>query len=313
MDSNLDLQLIKSVSIDVKGSPNITFATEGVSLSGDVVRPNSLFVPLELDEDKNRRLLMDALEKGAIGALWSKKERLPDEMDEAFPIFFVDDTFGALKKLAKSYFDEVDPTVVAISGCEGSGFTKNLTAHLLQKNYFVFKSTKENMSVKDLCALILNMDRTTTLLVSEYSVDEAAEMAHFLQPQFATFTDITPHIFPDERSREEILSKFIQMEKRMRVTANLLIDGDDEKLKEHQWNTDVATCGYGHDNLFQIEQLETIEDQITFRVKGVHQPFTIAGNDDKYVKYALFSIALSIQLGLFADEIEDRLKEYFRK
>lgn len=310
MIPNIDLQMLKSVSTHVKGTPSITFATEGVSLSGQPIRQNSLFIPLENSDAENRASLIEAMENGAIGALWKKSVSLPANLPNEFPIFLVDNLVEALKKLAFLYYEEVDPTVVAITGCEGSNFTKDLAAHLLQKNYHIVQSMEKNMSVEKLCALILNMDRTTTLLISEYNVPKAAEMVSFLQPQFTAITDITPGFFNDELSYDEIFSHMVNMEKNMRVTANVLIDGDDERLRNYEWQTDIATCGRSDGNLFQLEHVEKNENYLTFRLKGIFQPFTIHGNDERFVKYSLFAIALCIQLGMFADEIEDRMRQF---
>ncbi|WP_078547305.1 hypothetical protein [Litchfieldia alkalitelluris] len=59
-----------------------------------------LYVPLNksLEED-----LKDAIDNGAIGAVWSNYEKIPVFVPNHFPLFLVDDTVKALKDLIIDY------------------------------------------------------------------------------------------------------------------------------------------------------------------------------------------------------------------
>ena len=310
MEANLDLHMLKSVSNDIVGSTRITFFAEGVCLSGEAIRPDSLFISLEEDEEKARVQLLDAVEKGARGALWLEGMEIPSSLNSEFPVFLVKNVEEALKDLALSYLDEVEPTIVAIVGCKGASYTSALTAFILEKNFTVAQSPKKISSVIEYSSFILNMARHVTLLISEHDIEQAANLMKFVTPQFTAVTDMTPDYQQGNLSEKDIFQFIINMEKELPVTADLLFDGDNERLKSHEWYVDARGCGYSEGNILQIEKVEKENDQMSLVVKGIHELFKISSTDEEKIKYALFAIALSIQFALEANDISQKLQEF---
>src|SRR5690554_1848999 len=70
----------------------------GVSTDTRTIKEGNLYIPLVGENYNGHEFVEQAMEKGAVGALWQKNQPHPPN---DVPLIFVDDTLKALQELAK--------------------------------------------------------------------------------------------------------------------------------------------------------------------------------------------------------------------
>lgn len=70
-----------------------------VSCYSKELQPKGLFIPAFLDSGT----LQEAISNGAIAAVWTEKEPIPEYTPNHFPIFYTDDLMRGLKMIMKTY------------------------------------------------------------------------------------------------------------------------------------------------------------------------------------------------------------------
>jgi UDP-N-acetylmuramyl pentapeptide synthase len=75
-----------------------------VSTDSTLSQPRGLFIPLFKDSGE----LKDAIQNGAIGAIWDEQEELPLYIPNHFPIFYTNNLVEALEQIMKAYVDKLN-------------------------------------------------------------------------------------------------------------------------------------------------------------------------------------------------------------
>lgn len=74
-----------------------------VASNSAVLQPKGLFIPFEDGSGK----LSQAIENGAIAALWDEKENIPSYTPNHFPIFITNDLLKGLKDMMELYIENL--------------------------------------------------------------------------------------------------------------------------------------------------------------------------------------------------------------
>ncbi|ADU30852.1 Mur ligase family protein [Evansella cellulosilytica] len=310
--AQLDFHLLKTISSHIHGEIPLSFVAKGIATNINDVKEGFIYLPLDLENENNGITdhLMKAKEHGAV-ASFIKKDLITSSLSHNLPLFEVEDYTSTIEQLAKEYVDEIDPTVVAIVG-KNSSFTKDLLAHILKTNYAVHKSDHlskyEDLHV---CLSALKMERHANVFISEYdlnSIHHITKLSHLFPPNYGIITEIGKR---EKLSEEEVRAAYISLESGMRATASLVLDADDEFLvHHHEWKVDVVTSGSTKHCLFQIDTLKENGEELHFSLKGVYMPFEVPITWKPYLKCVIHAIAISVHLGLLAEEIYDSLKSF---
>jgi UDP-N-acetylmuramyl pentapeptide synthase len=75
-----------------------------VSTNASLLQPKGLFVPVFEDSGE----LKDAINNGAIGAIWNVKVEVPIYIPSQFPILYAKDLNEALEMILKTYVDKLN-------------------------------------------------------------------------------------------------------------------------------------------------------------------------------------------------------------
>jgi UDP-N-acetylmuramyl pentapeptide synthase len=75
-----------------------------VSTDATLSQPKGLFIPLFDDSGE----LKDAINNGAIGAIWHMEVEVPTYIPSQFPILYSTDLNGALETILKNYVDKLN-------------------------------------------------------------------------------------------------------------------------------------------------------------------------------------------------------------
>src|SRR5699024_12763075 len=80
---------------------------------------NSLFIPLVGDKFDGHTFLSAVISDGAVATLWQKDNPKPENIQNDFLFFYVEDTLKALQQLAIAYRTLVSPYVIGITITNG--------------------------------------------------------------------------------------------------------------------------------------------------------------------------------------------------
>lgn len=116
--------------MDIKSIYSLFIQCDGVSTDSRKCQTNSMFVALKGDNFDGNVFVEKAIESGCKFALTSDECRANNKT-----IFFVPDTLVALQQLASYHRQQMNATVVAITGTNGKTTTKELVSAVMKAKY----------------------------------------------------------------------------------------------------------------------------------------------------------------------------------
>ncbi|HAA90418.1 MAG: UDP-N-acetylmuramoyl-tripeptide--D-alanyl-D-alanine ligase [Thermoanaerobacterales bacterium 50_218] len=161
----------------------------GVSIDSRAIREGDLFFAFPGKRVDGHNFVEQALRKGAIGAVVSK--RVPIKTEK--PLILVEDTLKALQDLARYYRSILSVPVVAVTGSTGKTTTKDLIAAVLGVRYQVHKTEGNQNNEIGLPLTILRATNHHQLIVVELAMrarGEIAELAEISKPCVGVITNI---------------------------------------------------------------------------------------------------------------------------
>lgn len=314
MSDYLNLKLIQTVCTEVIGDVPAQLTFNGVAVKIEDIKEGFLYIPFT-DEEMNRGdVLGEAVQSGASSLLVEKRSIGSVPKDTPIPVFFTENIEKAVQQMAKLVVEEIDPTVIAITG-DQAAITADLTSAVLSKSYHVTKSVPGQSDWLGNCITVLNMDPSTEMLIVEYGLNisgELAELSQIIEPNIAMITVASWELpFPmNDRSKEAVVEEYGMIEMGMKASALLLVDGDEPAVINHQWKTDVVFCGTSENCVFQLVEMEEEGDSLHFQLKGIHMPFKVKKSIQPYMKNAVFAIGVAVHLGILPDDMMPGLKQF---
>jgi len=303
MNGHIDSQLIKSVCNQIEGTFKITFLANGVCFDMNQLKPGNIFAPVKDQRYDGHQFIETAIENGAIATFWEKGNPLPPTLPKDFPVFLVDDSFEAVKKMADQYLFDVDPVRIALTGDYTRFATQAILKKVLAKSYNIHESKERSGDQSSIIETILSMPSETDALICEVSsssVEMLSDVSHLLKPSLAMISAF------DESWLNNSLS--IHIEDGMKRSGTIFLDGDHTPQK-HKWNADVMKYGLNEDNLLKVKKIEKGDEVVTFQIDGVlFMDFEIPLLLSHHIKPVAGVIGMAIHLGLDADKIYSALK-----
>jgi len=245
---------------------------EGVSTDSRSIKKGQLFVPLIGDIYNGHSFLKDACNNGAIAALWSKNEPLPD-ID--IPLIIVDDTLLALQDLARAYRSQLNVKVIGITGSNGKTTTKDIVAGILGTRYKT-KKTMGNLNNDIGCPLtILSLDEDTEMAVIEMGTERFGEISNLTsiaKPDVAIITSIGRAHLENLFTKENIAKAKLEILEGLHPDGLFIYFGDDptlkKVLKDFPVKHKVVTYGLEEHNHY-IAELDNMDEKgIYFTLKA---------------------------------------------
>ncbi|GGH74502.1 UDP-N-acetylmuramoyl-tripeptide--D-alanyl-D-alanine ligase [Pullulanibacillus pueri] len=271
---------------------------------------NSLFIPIVGEYFDGHDHLFEAKENGAVAALWQEGKPVPRDLEQDFPLFFVEDTLVGLQTLATMHRHDVAPIVIGITGSNGKTTTKEIVASLLSSTYKVHK-TKGNLNNHIGVPLtLLAMPADCEVCVLEMGMNHFGEislLSQIAEPDVSIITNIGESHIEFLGSRAGIAKAKLEILEGMKQEGTLIIDGDEPLLTQAEAiGKNRITCGYGSSNDYVISSLQTKSEGSVFTVNGKSYNMPLLGAHN--VKNTTYAIALAYKLHLTEPVIEDKLK-----
>ncbi|HLR66058.1 UDP-N-acetylmuramoyl-tripeptide--D-alanyl-D-alanine ligase [Virgibacillus alimentarius] len=270
----------------------------------------SLFIPLVGENFDGHHYLKQAYDNGAIATLWNKQKDLPSFLPANFPVFYVENTLDALQKLASAYRQEINPTVVGITGSNGKTTTKDIVASVLKKAYKTHYTKGNFNNHIGLPLTILSMERHTEILVLEMGMNHKGEiekLTKIANPDYAIITNIGESHIEFLGSRKAIANAKLEIVQGMGEKSSLIIDGDEELLASIKPKTNVITCGFHHSNNVVINDTEIFHQETRFHLSdGEWWTIPLLGKHNAL--NATYAITLGKLLGMNETVISEALQ-----
>lgn len=228
---NLTLENIaKACHGTYHGDPHkLTQEAAGVVIDSRKVEKGDLFVAIDGENVNAHKFIPDTIEKGALCVVSHE-----DLGETDYPYILVESTGQALLDIAKLYRDSFDIKVVGITGSVGKTSTKEMIASVLAQKYSVHKTLGNFNNEWGLPLTIFGLNDTHQAAVLEMGVNHFGEMRRLssvASPDICVITNIGVAHLEFFKTREGILQEKSQMIQDMKNGGTILLNGDDDLLR----------------------------------------------------------------------------------
>lgn len=298
--------IIKATNSDIFGNYDENL---DIKLSTDTrtIQKGDLYLPLKGASFDGEKFIGQALKNGAVGSFYTSS--LPcqtEESKEEGAIFLkVPDTLTAYLQLANYRRNQINPTVVAVTGSSGKTTTKELVASVLGEKFKTFKTPLNHNNEIGFCQTIFEMPDDTNVLVLEMGMRGLGEielLSKYAEPDISIICNVgTAHI-GRLGSRENIAKAKCEIVKYQR--GKCFIAHDDELIRK--------TVKFNDEKIFysikDVNILEKTANYSKFEYQGNVYELNVGGEYN--IENALSAINAGIKLGLGVNEIQKGLKKY---
>ena len=165
----------------------------GFAIDSRQVKPGDFFIPLEGEHTDGHHFIAQAFMKGAAGAFHEKGKIPGPDIPQNLLLIEVDNSLGAMQRLASVYRNRFELPVIAITGSSGKTTTKDFTAGVLSAKYNVLKTTGNLNNEIGLPLTILQLEKNHQVAVLEMGMSAAGEittLCEIAKPTIGVITNI---------------------------------------------------------------------------------------------------------------------------
>jgi len=279
-----DKQIITRLNIDTRALSKSVEQTAFVAIQGNIVDGHDY--------------VMNAYNKNVKTFIVSREVKLPADAC----IIKVENTLGALQKIASFHRDKFRIPVISITGSNGKTIIKEWLSQLLAKHKNVVKSPKSYNSQIGVPLSVLQMNDDHEVAIFEAGISEVNEMNRLqkiIQPNIGIFTnlgDAHSSGFTDKKQ------KFEEKAILFSSSRQIIYNQNDNILSAHI------------ESYFKAEQLHPYSykikegGKVEFHFYGKSKLIQIPFKDEASIQNILASISALCLLGIDINDIEYDLK-----
>lgn len=213
----------------LQGSSSLSF--NRFNIDSRITEPGELFFAL-IARRNGHDFVPQAIQKGALGAVVSKKVLLPNR---EIGLIEVKDTLQALQMLAKKVLSELSVKVIGITGSIGKTTTKEFVSSLLTPKFRVLKSEGNLNNHLGLPLSVLKLKEQHDVAVLEMAMSAPGEikaLTHIAPPDIAVLTNINPVHLQFFKSLEDIALAKKEILTGTNGNGTAVLNGDDLLVKK---------------------------------------------------------------------------------
>lgn len=296
---------------EATGAASSQIKMEAVMTDSRTVCKHGLFVPIVGERFDGHEYLKNAINNGAVAALWQQDKPVPAFIPTEFPLYFVEDTITGLQQLARYYLEKVGPKVVAVTGSNGKTTTKDLLEAVLSSTFKTHKTQGNFNNHIGLPLTILQMDEQCEVVILEMGMSGFGEirlLSELAQPDIAIITNIGDSHMEQLGSRAGIAQAKLEITEGLKPDGYLLCDGDEPLLAQFNHYPRTIKCGFNGDNDDRITSFSTNENGVDFKLNdrdSFHLPLLGTYN----AKNATYAIVTARLFGIQQDLIQKSLAQ----
>lgn len=274
----------------------------GITQDTRNLKPGDLYVAIRGERLDGHRFIEEAFGRGAVGAL------VQDGFDGTDkPVLKVPDTIKGLQDLARGYRKTWTSMPIGITGSVGKTTVKEMCADILSEDGETHRTAGNYNNHIGLPLTMLSMPSSCRFGVFEIGMNrpgEIGELAGILQPKIAMLSDICNAHRENFSSLEAIAREKAKLVARVPSAGTVLLDRDSEwyGLVRSGVCARVVTLSYGGDGDYAGHP---VSDRV-MSVNGSEYTMPLPG--EHIMRNALRAIALGLELGLTAEQVEHGLR-----
>src|SRR5262245_33396627 len=179
--------------LGVAGECELKDVAQGYSIDSRTIQPGELFFAVKGERFDGHDFVHQVFERRAVSAVVRKDQLACFSVKTC--LLAVDDTLGALQKLASAVRRLWGKPVVGITGSAGKTTTKEAIAHILGTRYQALKSEGNFNNHFGLPLMLLKLQPDHDVAVIEMGMSHAGEiaaLAKIAQPEVGVVTVVAP-------------------------------------------------------------------------------------------------------------------------
>ena len=213
---------------DRSGMDSAGMEIAGVALDSRKVEKDYLFIATVGDRVDGHDFIDDVFEKGAMAVVCEKAP-----VNCRGPYVLVQNSFVALKDIAKWYRMQLNVKVVGITGSVGKTSTKEFISSVVAQKYNVLATEGNFNNEVGLPLTILKIRDTHEVAVLEMGISDFGEMhrlSEIAKPDICVITNIGECHLENLKTRQGVLNAKIEIFDFMSESGKVCINGDDDML-----------------------------------------------------------------------------------
>ena len=283
----------------------------GVVLDSRLLQEGYVFIATKGEKVDGHKFIPSVFEKGAMAVIC---EEVPEVLTG--PCIQVKDSFIALKKLAAFYRQQLDITVVGITGSVGKTSTKEFVAGVLGTKYKVWKTQGNFNNEVGLPLTVLQLRDEHEIAVLEMGISDFGEMhrlSEIAKPDICVLTNIGQCHLEFLGDRDGVLKAKTEIFEFLNPNGMIFVNGDDDKLVtlRERWQDKLVCFGRGAANdVYAANEISkgllgsTMDIVGSIELKEVQIPLP----GEHMVLNALAAAAVAKYLQLSLEEIKEGIK-----
>ena len=286
---------------------------KGVVIDSRLVEKDYVFIATKGEKVDGHSFIDQVFEKGALAVVC---EKLPDKIKG--PCILVEDSFAALKAIAKYYRSQLDIPVIGITGSVGKTTTKEFVASVLSRRYKVWYTQGNFNNEVGMPLTILQTREEHEVLVLEMGINHFGEMSRLSEiarPDIMLITNIGQCHLEFLGDRDGVFKAKTECFENLNKNACVILNGDDDKLIKVKEVQGKAPLFFGKEERFDyyVSEKENkglfgTEAVLESRVSGKTLKADIPLPGAHMVNNALAAMAVGEALGLEISEIEEGIE-----
>ena len=294
-------------------NPRPASSVRGVSTDSRTVQPGELFFALIGPNHDGHNFIVEALRRGAVGAVVSRRESATEEATDAGIIIAVDDTTAALGRLAAYHRRQLAAQIVAVTGSNGKTTTKDMIHAVLSaasKGRCSPRSFNNHVGVP---LTLLSAEGSDEYLVVEIGTNAPGEvhaLSQIARPDVAVITGISPTHLEGLTSIEGVAEEKASLLRSLRRGGLAALNVDHPALVRHlpdnedHWRQ--VGFGFAEGADLRATDVRTVTDGISFRVNDKFEVrLNMLGRHNAV--NALAAVAVGRRFGLEHEQIAQAL------
>ena len=209
---------------------------DGFSIDTRTVAAGDMFIAIHGDRFDGNAFVVDAVRKGAMGALVSDPGLLQLAALESTPLILVSDTVAALQRLANAVRRESGAAIVAVTGSAGKSTTKEITADFLAVRYRVFRNRGNLNNHIGLPLSLLELRAKPDVGVFELGMNHSGEISALVkiaEPDVRVWTNVAPAHLEFFGTLEAIAAAKAEILEGADADTLLVANADDDLVMHH--------------------------------------------------------------------------------
>jgi len=244
------------------------------------VSDGAVFVALRGEKFDGHNFTAQAIAAGAVCCVVDKSF----ENTGNLPVIMVEDTYAALRDMARCYRGEFLIPSVGITGSVGKTSTKDMVASVLAAGFAVLKTEGNFNNEIGLPLTAFRLSKSNDIAVFEMGMSafgEISRLTRIAAPDVAIITNIGYSHIEHLGSQENILKAKLEILEGLSPAGTVILNGDDEFLRGQIGNLPFETLTYGIENKncdIVAENIKKFSDRTEFEVKVDGKPVKLTVN-----------------------------------